>query len=200
MTTLRKTIILSCLLLICKFASAGPPFLTDDPDPVPFRHWEYYLSSQNTFSQSSGISTGTLPHVEINYGIVPNMQVHLLMPLNYTYSDSRFNAWGYANTEMGIKYRFVKETDKIPEIGMFPLIEIPTIKNRQLSSGRTQVYIPVWIQKSWNKLTSYGGAGYWFNPGNGNKNWLFAGWQAQYYFSKFLTLGTEIYYNTAASN
>jgi hypothetical protein len=22
---------------------AGPPFLTDDPEPVPFKHWEFYL-------------------------------------------------------------------------------------------------------------------------------------------------------------
>ncbi len=24
---------------------AGPPFLTDDPEPVPFKHWEFYLFS-----------------------------------------------------------------------------------------------------------------------------------------------------------
>ena len=26
-------------------AFAGPPFLTDDPEPVPFKHWEFYLFS-----------------------------------------------------------------------------------------------------------------------------------------------------------
>jgi hypothetical protein len=29
------------------------------------------------------------------------------------------------------------------------------------------------------------GAGYWINPGSGNKNWVFAGWEAQYDFSEF---------------
>ncbi len=24
---------------------AGPPFLTDDPEPVPFKHWEFYVFS-----------------------------------------------------------------------------------------------------------------------------------------------------------
>jgi len=44
-------------------AFAGPPFLTDDPEPVPFKHWEAYLFSavddkskgwESTTDQKSG--------------------------------------------------------------------------------------------------------------------------------------------------
>ena len=185
------------LITLPQILFAGPPFLTDDPDSVQFKHWEYYISSQNTFSHSTHTSTGTLPHFEVNYGLVPNIQVHLIMPLNYSYSASRYDAYGYANTELGVKYRFVKESANCPEIGTFPILEIPTINNSTLSNGKTQLFIPVWVQKSWDKLTSYGGGGYWINPGTGNKNWVFVGWQAQYEFSKTLSLGSEVYYHTA---
>jgi hypothetical protein len=190
-------ILIIILLIFPQILTAGPPFLTDDPDPVQYKHWEYYISSQNTFNHSPHISIGTLPHFEVNYGLVPNIQVHLIMPINYNYTPSRFTDYGYSDTELGVKYRFVKETENCPEIGTFPLLEIPTVKSNALSTGRTQLFVPVWVQKSWGKLTSYGGCGYWINPGTDNKNWFFSGIQSQYDFTKFLSLGTEVYYHTA---
>ena len=56
------------------------------------------------------------------------------------------------------------------------------------------------MQKSWGKLTTYGGGGYWINPGTGNKNWVFAGWELQYDLSKYFTLGGEIVYKTPATS
>ncbi len=67
------------LLLLIQGSFAGPPFNTDDPEPVDFRHWEFYISSINTFQQNEW--TGTSPHFEVNYGLVPNMQVHVLLPI-----------------------------------------------------------------------------------------------------------------------
>jgi len=196
---IRAIILAAIFLTMSQNIIAGPPFLTDDPDPVQFKHWEYYISSQNTFNSSTKNATGTLPHFEVNYGLVPNVQIHMILPLNYSYSASHFSAYGYANTELGIKYRFVKETNNCPEIGTFPVLQIPTINNSALSTGRMQLFIPVWFQKSWDKLSSYTGCGYWINPGTDNKNWIFVGWQVQYEFSKLITLGTEVYYHTADS-
>ncbi len=181
-------------LLPLQLAKAGPPFNTDDPEPVEFHHWEYYIASINTFRQD--VSTGTSPHVEINYGIVPNVQVHLILPVNYNYSSVQGFNLGYSDTEFGIKYRFVNETDNMPQIGTFPIIEFPTIRNNQFGNGMVQLFIPVWVQKSWGKLTTYGGAGYWINPGVNNRNWLFTGWEVQYDFTTVVTLGGELYYHT----
>ena len=177
---------------------AGPPYLTDDPDPVKFHHWEFYLSTQHIFDVRNSSAAGSLPQVEINYGVVPNVQLHLVVPLAYQFSSPHCFEMGYTSTEAGIKYRFVKEKKNIPEIGVFPVVEIPTISDPRFADQKTQVFLPVWFQKSWNKLTTYGGAGYWINPGTGNKNWIFTGWEVQYDFSDFLTLGSEIYYHTAA--
>ena len=195
-----KLVLLSSMLIniFTQVCIAGPPFLTDDPQPVDFKHWEFYISSVNTRQQKDW--SGTSPHIEVNYGIVPDVQIHLLLPVNYHYVQHEYTHFGYANTEFGIKYRFIQESDDSPQIGTFPIIEISTINNSEFGNGYTQIYLPIWMQKSWGKYTTYGGAGYWINPGINNKNWIFAGWEVQYDFSTMITLGGELYYHTADAN
>jgi hypothetical protein len=195
----RKNILYLIIVVIANYSGsllAGPPFATDDPEPVDFKHWEFYVSSIHLVQGSS--FSGTLPHFEVNFGAAKNLQVHLIVPLNYSFDGNM--KYGYGNTELGAKYRFVEETKHFPQIATFPIVEIPTIKNSEFSSENVQVYLPIWLQKSWGKFTSYGGGGYWINPGSGNKNWVFTGWLAQYDFSEKLTMGGELYYQTASSN
>jgi len=174
---------------------AGPPFLTDDPEPVDFKHWEFYLASSIQFDKSQ--SDATLPHIEVNYGAVPNLQLHIIVPMEYSRTDNS-NVYGFSNMEIGAKYRFLQETDNLPQIGIFPLVILPTgDKSKNLGIEKAQIYLPVWLQKSWGKLTTYGGFGYWYNPGAGNRNWIFSGWEVQYDFSETITLGGEVYYQTA---
>jgi hypothetical protein len=177
--------------------NAGPPFNTDDPQPVSFRHWEYYISSVNLIHPAEW--SGTSPHFEVNYGLIKNMQVHLLLPFNYSFVRQRGTKFGYADSELGIKYCFIQETDKRPQIGTFPIFEIPTVRNDEFSNGRTRIFIPIWAQKSWDRFTTYGGAGYWFNPGTDNRNYIFSGWELQYDFSKVVTLGGEIEFQSAST-
>lgn len=184
--------------LLQTMLEAGPPFYTDDPEPVEYRHWEYYISTIDL--KHDNLITGTLPHFEVNYGLIENVQVHLILPLNFNYVNSQSFQYGYASTEIGIKYRFIQENGRIPQIGTFPIVEMPTINNSNFNNGKAQVYLPVWLQKSWDKLTTYGGVGYWINPGTGNKNWFFAGWEAQYDFSKYFTFGSEFYYHSSETN
>jgi hypothetical protein len=193
----KKNILLVTILILCniQFIYAGPPFDTDDPETVRFKHWEYYISSIN--SHQVGVWSGTSPHIELNYGLIPNVQIHLLLPMNYIYSNHNGADFGYADTEFGIKFRFIQETENSPQVGIFPIVEIPTVKNGEFSDGKAKIYLPVWLQKSWGKLTTYGGGGYWINPGSNNKNWIFSGWEIQYDFSKAVTLGGEIYYHSA---
>lgn len=192
----KKNAILTFIMfsLCIQMSIAGPPFVTDDPQTVDFKHWEFYISSLSTLHPD--LWSGTSPHIEVNYGLIPNLQVHLLLPINYNYTPHRIADFGYGNTEFGIKYCFIHETENFPQIGTFPILEIPTIKNSEFSNGKTQLFIPVWAQKSWGKFTSYGGLGYCINPGINNKNWMFTGWEIQYDFSTRLMLGGEVFYHT----
>lgn len=177
-------------------ATKGPPFITDDPEPVDFHHWEFYLASQ--YFHPNGSSNGTFPHFELNYGAAPNLQIHLIAPLAFSDVAGGENAYGYGDTELGAKFRFIQEGRRTPMVGIFPLVEVPTGNHASgLGNGRPQIYFPVWIQKSFGNFSTYGGGGYWINPGPGNKNYWFVGWQAQYQVTKPLAIGFELFHTTA---
>jgi Putative MetA-pathway of phenol degradation len=193
--TAKLVIPVLALWATLQVARAGPPYITDDPDPVEYQHWEFYLATM-VFHDSGGWS-GTSPHVEINYGAIPNLQLHLIAPVAFNAPSSGGIKLGYGDTELGIKYRFLQEGKLIPEVGVFPLLELPTGEaSRGLGAGHAQVFLPVWIQKTIGPWTTYGGGGYWINPGKQNRNWWLAGWVLQYQLTKRLALGTEIFHET----
>jgi hypothetical protein len=190
-------VIASILLGIdAELCTAGPPFKTDDPEPVDFRHWEFYLASEQEFERDA--TSATCPHLEVNYGAVPEVQAHIVVPMAYAHSPGVTN-YGFSDIELGVKWRIVDETDNSPQFGVFPLVTLPTgNKSKSLGQGTTQMFLPLWIQKSWGSLTTYGGAGLWLNPGG--KNWVFAGWLLQYDFSPAITFGGEVYVHTPDSD
>jgi hypothetical protein len=176
---------------------AGPPFFTDDPEPAEYRHGELYLSSQYLNNQDG--TSATLPHLEFNYGVLPNVHLHLIAPLQYVKSEGESAQYGFGDLELGIKYRFIQETESVPMVGTFPIVLLPTgNKDNGLGSGETQIFLPLWLQKSWGPWTTYGGGGYWINPGEGNKNWWFFGWLVQREITKQFTLGGEIFHRTVS--
>jgi hypothetical protein len=195
---MRKILFLSVeivLLLIPSYVSAGPPYDTDDPEPVELHHWEFYVASHSTHDDNGW--NATLPHFEVNYGAAPNLQVHAILPMGYNETTGGENSYGLSDIELGAKYRFVKETESIPMIGIFPLVELPSGNStRGLGNGKTQFYIPLWLQKDLGKWTTYGGAGYWINTAEDSKNWVFIGWQIQNQVTKSLSIGGELYHTS----
>ena len=104
---------------------------------------------------------------------------------------------GYGDTELGVKYRFIKQTSWLPDLACYPLLEVPTGNAaRGLGAGHPQVYLPLWLQKDFGKWSTFGGGGYWINPGTYNWNWWYAGWAVQYQVADHLALGAEIYHQT----
>jgi hypothetical protein len=188
------------VLLAASFSAsqAGPPFITDDPEPVELGHWEVYAFSAST--QVQGDIGGTLGGTEVNYGAAPNLQLHVIVPLAYDSPSGGPFVAGLGDIELGAKYRFITpgEDDWYPQVGIFPLIEMPAGNpERGLGAGKMREYLPIWLQKDWGDWTSYGGGGYWFNPGAGNQNYWFVGWLLQNQVTKQLALGAEVFHQTA---
>jgi hypothetical protein len=177
---------------------AGPPYATDDPEPVEYRHWEVYLASQH-FHDKVGWS-GTAPHFEVNYGVIQNVQLHLLTPMTYVAPAASKREYGYGDTELGVKLRFIQEGSWTPQVGTFPFLEVPTgSHDRGLGNGKAQVYLPLWLQKSFGNWTTYGGAGYWVNPGEPgdmNRNWWYMGWELERRLFRALSMGAEVFHST----
>lgn len=68
-------------LATSSLALAGPPFMTDDPETIEYQHHEFYISSQQVKTQDG--RSGTLPHFEFNYGVAPDLQLHIIAPLAF---------------------------------------------------------------------------------------------------------------------
>ena len=187
--------ILLGVLMSASMLFAGPPFRTDDPEPVEYLHWEFYVATQ--YANDKDRVSGTAPHLELNYGVAPNVQVHLLVPAAFDRPRGGPTLYGLGDLELGMKYRFIQEGDFRPMVGTFPILHLPTgNENRGLGNGRAQLFLPVWLQKSWGPWTSYGGGGYWFNPGADNKNYWYVGWLVQRDITKWLTVGGEVFHQT----
>jgi len=76
--------IASIVLIIMIYTAAsfaGPPINIDDPEPVDFLHWEFYVASSYVLGELD--DNATLPHFEVNYGAVHNVQLHLLIGPGY---------------------------------------------------------------------------------------------------------------------
>jgi len=183
-------------LVICVSVSwAGPPFRTDDPEPVDYNHGEFYLATQ--YEKDKNVTFGTAPHIEFNYGVMPDVMVHLIAPYAFSEPDGASTKRGYGDTEVGIKYRFINDEDDHFMVGTFPLVELPTGNSDQgLGAGHTMYFFPLWLQKSWGPWQSYGGGGFWRNPGAGNKDYWFFGWEVQRAITSKLTVGTELFSQT----
>lgn len=174
---------------------AGPPFLTDDPVPVDLGHFETYVFSQWDNTPGTA-STVTGPAVEFNWGFLPNLQFHVVAPFENATVPGMPNAFGFGDTEVGVKYRFVQESARAPQIGIFPMAEVATgDPARNLGNGQTWYRLPVWIQKSYDggKWTLDTGGGAALDDAPGQRNYGFGGLLVQRSLGAGLTLGAEVY-------
>ncbi len=183
----RNWIILLAFLCLEGQAWAGNPFMTDDPEPVNLGHGEVFVAG--SYFQNSGGTNGT-GQFEVNYGAFPETQLHLIITGAFNAPNGQPASSGVGDTVLGVKYRFLRESPGVPQMGVYPWVVLPTGNASQgLGTGQTHVFLPLWIQKSWGPWTTYGGGGYWINPGTGNQNWVYLGWEAQRDLSPVVTLG-----------
>ncbi len=184
------------MLGFSSFASAGPPFVTDDPEPVEYQHWEVnYAITQSWRHQET---SSAIPSIDINYGLTRDIQIHA-QP-RYSYEKTANNkATGLDNTEVGIKYRFINidKEDYSFMVGTYPMIELPTgDSSLRENMSKPKAFFPLWIQYNKEKWTYYGGLGYRINPGNDNQNSWYIGATTLYQFTPSLQLGGELFHET----
>lgn len=187
------------LILLSSPVSAGPPFVTDDPEPTDYQHYEIYLFSLGT--QAAGGLEGVAPSCDCNYGALPNLQLHIQPALAVARVSGSVPQWGLADLELGLKYRFIEQDKEswIPSVAFYPKLEAPSgDAARGLGTGRTHAFLPFWLQKDFDAWTVYGGGGFWINPGPGNKNFWFVGGVLERKITDQFTLGGELFYQTTS--
>src|SRR4051794_14811024 len=80
---LGRRIALALAAVACAIAgpaAAGPPYVTDDPEPADTGHWEVYGFVSGAHRGGSTDGDGGL---DINYGAAPDLQLTLGLPVAY---------------------------------------------------------------------------------------------------------------------
>ena len=182
-------------LLASDAAKAGPPYITDDPEPTRNGGWENYLfvSGITTPSEATGQAG-----LELNYGAAENLQLSLTLPVDYASTRGLRAATG--DVDAGVKYRFLHPPDGswLPDAAIFPALTIPT-GSQIFSTGHASFFMPLWLGKDFGKWSTFGGGGYVINPGGGQRNFALAGWALTRSLGSRLNIGVELYHQTAAT-
>lgn len=201
----RNTIIvylaMLCLLSVPKLWAQGPPYQTDDPVPVDYRHYEFYIFGIT--DSTPVVATASGPAFEFNWGALPRVQLHAVLPWGesapsnnpvYAPAGQGASAYGLVDMELGAKIAFIKESKYIPQIGSFTMFEMPTGSyDRGLGIGKVWYKLPIWLQKNEGKWLFDGGGGYEVVPQEGYRNFAYTGWLVKRRLGDRLELGTEVF-------
>ena len=184
------------VLIVATPALAGPPYLTDDPQPTDQGHWEIYNFIAG--SHDAGGLDGEAG-VDLNYGAARDLQLTAVLPLAF-HNDNGFSTRGLsAGTgviELAVKYKLVHAGDKgwLPDVSVFPRIFVPT--DRRYGTGHISLLLPLWTEKDVGPWQVFGGGGYQINPGPDQRNFWQGGVAVNRTLSKRLSLGAEVFGQT----
>jgi hypothetical protein len=183
------------------WAQAGPPFQTDDPTPVPLGHYEAYVFGAVAATLVEVDPVG--PAFEFNWGAIPNVQLHVILPLGavlpsnnplYAPGGQGPSAFGLTDMELGVKYAFIKQTKRRPQIGTFVMFELPTGNYSQgLGVGRPWYKVPIWVEKEFGHWSLVGGVGYVINNQNQYRDYVYGGYLVKGKINKRLELSVEVF-------
>lgn len=174
-------------LLMPTAAFAGPPFLTDDPEPTDLGHWEIYAPLFE--AEGVGGDFDGAFGAEFNYGAAKDVQVTVGVSAAYAHDAGDWR-WGAGDLEASVKYRFYHDEDAGLQIAAFPGITLPTASNG-MGADRVTALLPVWAQQEFGKWSVFGGGGYAINPGAGNRDYWTGGVALTRQLGERLLLGVE---------
>ncbi len=185
----------AALALACP-ARAGPPYVTDDPEPTRTGGWEnyVYLSGADTLGVTAGQAG-----VELNYGAAPDLQLSVTVPEDYV-SSHGLRA-GAGDPVIGVKYRFLHPAEGawLPDAALFPAVTLPA-GARAFGTGHASLFVPLWLEKDFGRWSTFGGGGYDLNPGAGQRNNGLVGWALTRSVGTRWNLGVEVYHQTPVTS
>ena len=79
-----EVLFLILMLAVSKLSAQGPPYQTDDPVPVDLHHYEFYIFGAVDGTPAEIDSTG--PAFEFNWGAIPRVQLHAILPFGGVFS------------------------------------------------------------------------------------------------------------------
>ena len=189
------TIILVVMAALVRPARAGPPYVSDDPEPTDSRHFEIYTFNSGTTTRDG---TGGQSGIDFNYGAAPDLQLTATVPAGFEPAAGGGTDFGLSNVELAAKYRFLHQDGFGLDVSVFPRIFLPSGSNG-IGDNRASLLLPVWVQKDWSGgWSAFGGGGCTVSEWRA-VDFCQAGAVLTYQFLPKLQIGTEIFHQTADS-
>jgi Putative MetA-pathway of phenol degradation len=180
-------------LLAIHLVQAGPPFVTDDPEPPPPGGWE--INVPFILERTPGTTDMDAPLFDLNYGL-PDVQLKVEFPIKIVHEDNHGTEAGAGDLLVGVKWRFLNDEHSRFQLGTYPQLLLPTgDRPRGLGEGRAAFVLPVLAEKSWGKWTLYGNVGFWWRNAADTRNYVYAGAVLEREVNDRLTLGVELFGN-----
>lgn len=173
-------------------AIAGPPYLSDDPEPTDFKHYEIYLFATDTRTRDGTSGAGG---VDFNYGATPDLQLTAVFPVAHDSPTRARSVAGLGNIELAAKYRFLHRSDLGWDIAVFPRFFLPSVSS-QVGERHSSLLLPVWLERDWDQWSTFGGGGCVINRGGISQDFCMAGWALTRQVVPKLQLGAEIVHQT----
>jgi hypothetical protein len=182
------------LVLLAQPAVAGPPFVSDDPEPTPYQHFEIYTFNNGTNARDG---TGGEAGIDFNYGAAPDLQLTATLPVGYDHSPGGTN-FGMSNVELAAKYRFLHQDTFGLDVAVFPRVFLPSGSNR-IGDNHVSLLLPVWVEKDWKGgWSAFGGGGCVVSEIRA-ADFCEAGAVLTYQVLPELQIGAELFHQTATS-
>jgi hypothetical protein len=189
---------LAAFLFFCAASEscfAGPPYVTDDPEPTDYQHFEIYAFGQGTDTRNGDASSAG---IDFNYGAAPDLQLTAVMPVEFDSAPSGRMATGLGNIELAAKYRFLHQDDFGWDVSVFPRLFLPSA-SASVGDHHALLLLPVWVGKDWGAWSTFGGGECAIDNGGGSKDYCLIGWALTRQVLPDLQIGAEIYHQTADS-
>jgi len=192
---MRKRFVASLAVLgaLARPALGGPPYVSDDPQPTDYRHFEIYLFTGGTSARGG---TGGTAGIDFNYGAAPDLQLTAVVPFAFDSVAAGGTSTGLDNIELAAKYRFLHQENFGWSVAFFPRLFLPA-GSPELGERHVSLLLPVWVGKDWGEWSTFGGGGCEINRGGDSQNFCLMGWALTRQVLPDLQIGAEPYRQTA---
>jgi hypothetical protein len=189
----RSKIILVVVVALARPALAGPPYVSDDPEPTDYKHFEIYTFTNGTATRGD---IGGASGIDFNYGAAPDLQLTATLPMGFDNPAAGIASFGPGNIELAAKYRFLHQDSFGLDVSVFPRVFLPS-PTKNIGNNNASLLLPVWVQKDWNGgWSAFGGGGCVISPHTA-QDFCQTGGVVTYQLLPKLQLGVELFHQTA---
>jgi hypothetical protein len=137
----RAGTIIVVILTLGRPAVAGPPYVSDDPQPTDYKHFEIYTFGSGTAARGG---TSGAAGIDFNYGAAPDLQVTATLPAGFDSPVGGKTSVAPSNIELAAKYRFLHQDSFGWDVAVFPRVFLPSGSNT-VGDNRVSLLLPIWV-------------------------------------------------------